>query len=573
VIALALQLGGCGNNGDGINREAGVPTDEASADATRIAGDVARGKEADTAAGAASGDAGAGEGAASSDASGGDGAGRADAGAGDGAASCVLAPSAPAATGSILARIAIDPAITARRIHTDFVGLSYEASVFRAAFMATPTAPNTGLHRMLRNLGSRGTLRFGGGSQDRFCWNYTGSPVRPICENNLTRDHMDAIFGASAGTGWPVLVGLNMAVNDTRMAAAFAREGIATRTRGTLLGIEIGNEPDLYDNDNGYRANPYTVSEYARELGAHITALAGVMPSMPLVGPAVAWSWRPELGAILDAVGARRLAFSTVHFYPLTTCGNPSTTDWRYATVSNLLSRTTVDQTVTIAEAAVSAARARDQDLVFGETNSVACGGEAGVSDVFASALWSIDYLFRLAASGVRRVNFHTAGAGTAYNPIDTRGMRSATAPGGWAYTNDARPLYYGLQLFSGAQGGQLVRATVSSATANIQAHAVIGACAGCAARLFIINKDLRASGQVAVTLTRPTRRATAFMLRAPQVTASTGTTLGGQTVDRITGVLPAPATESIRPNATGTYMVSLPNASTVVLTFDPICN
>ena len=39
--------------------------------------------------------------------------------------------------------------------------------------------------------------------------------------------------------------------------------------------------------------------------------------------------------------------------------------------------------------------------------NSVACGGKAGVSDTFASALWALDALFAVARSGADGVNLH----------------------------------------------------------------------------------------------------------------------------------------------------------------------
>jgi hypothetical protein len=42
------------------------------------------------------------------------------------------------------------------------------------------------------------------------------------------------------------------------------------------------------------------------------------------------------------------------------------------------------------------------------EMNSVACGGKAGVSDTFASALWALDTVFAVARSGADGVNIHT---------------------------------------------------------------------------------------------------------------------------------------------------------------------
>ena len=75
---------------------------------------------------------------------------------------------------------------------------------------------------------------------------------------------------------------------------------------------------------------------------------------------------------------------------------------------------------------------------MIGEGNSASCGGQAGVSDTLTSALWSLDFLPTLSKAGARRMNFH-GGPGGPYPPI--------------AFLKDnelqARPLYYGLHLFS----------------------------------------------------------------------------------------------------------------------------
>jgi len=57
-------------------------------------------------------------------------------------------------------------------------------------------------------------------------------------------------------------------------------------------------------------------------------------------------------------------------------------------------------------------------------------------------------------------------------------------------------------------------------------------------------------------------------VLRAPSPSATTGTTLGGQAIDPLTGLLPHPRTRTIVPDATsGTYTVNVPKASAVMVT------
>jgi hypothetical protein len=55
------------------------------------------------------------------------------------------------------------------------------------------------------------------------------------------------------------------------------------------------------------------------------------------------------------------------------------------------------------------------------ETNSAVCWGQPGTSDVFASALWSLDYTLRLAHEGLASVEFQGRIAGCApYSPLCT---------------------------------------------------------------------------------------------------------------------------------------------------------
>jgi hypothetical protein len=92
---------------------------------------------------------------------------------------------------------------------------------------------------------------------------------------------------------------------------------------------------------------------------------------------------------------------------------------------------------------------------VLGETNSVSCQGLAGVSDVFAASLWSVDYIMYIATLHVQRVFFHmgTPYRYSAWQPIEHNG----TAAG-------VKALYYG-NLFTAralAGGGKKVTVLVN---------------------------------------------------------------------------------------------------------------
>ncbi|KAH8199545.1 hypothetical protein TruAng_006296 [Truncatella angustata] len=72
---------------------------------------------------------------------------------------------------------------------------------------------------------------------------------------------------------------------------------------------------------------------------------------------------------------------------------------------------------------------------VIGETNSIACQGLAGVSDVFGAALWSIDYALYAASLNVSSMYFHM---GLGYRYAAWQPVVNGTNQAG------PRPLYYG---------------------------------------------------------------------------------------------------------------------------------
>ena len=75
------------------------------------------------------------------------------------------------------------------------------------------------------------------------------------------------------------------------------------------------------------------------------------------------------------------------------------------------------------------------------------------VSDTFASALWSGDYMLQVAQAGYIGVNLHGGGNGL-YTPI------AGDTPEGFS----ARPVYYGMMLAERFAGSTFVEASLSGA-------------------------------------------------------------------------------------------------------------
>lgn len=84
----------------------------------------------------------------------------------------------------------------------------------------------------------------------------------------------------------------------------------------------------------------------------------------------------------------------SAHVYPYSACARPGQPT--YPTVQALLSENaTAGMAKTVAPTLALADRA-GYSLRLTEVNSVTCGGVAGVSNAFATALWAPDALFEL---------------------------------------------------------------------------------------------------------------------------------------------------------------------------------
>ncbi len=466
-----------------------------------------------------------------------------------------------------LARIVVTLDKPGALIPSDFMGLSIEYPAVGAYLGVTPLARNTVFQRLLTNLGS-GSLRIGGDSQDTSCWNPTGGSSRTRCAFTINASLPRVVFSTAAATGWRALLGINLALNDPSAARAYVTDAILPASLSninTLLGLEIGNEPDIY-TQHRLRPSSYSIARYLHDVTSYIKILKGGRrtAALPLVGPTfVRQDWDRYVGRFVAAVGRRNLAFLTLHYYPFSACSISSAAK---ATSDALLSEGVMSSLAQRVSRDNAVARSYGLPLHLDETNSVSCHGKAGVSDSFASALWGLDVLFTLAHTGLRGVNFHIYDLNRSpghYNPIVS--TVTQTAPRTWAYTTTVRPLYYAMLLFRNAAGYRFLPVTLSNAQANIKVYAVGGRTT---AQVFVLNKDSHAAGSVTIALSGAQGTATITYLRAPTLSSTTDTTLGGQGIDRRTGTIPRPHSLTIRPDPlTGAYRVSVPVASVAMVT------
>jgi hypothetical protein len=207
----------------------------------------------------------------------------------------------------------------------------------------------------------------------------------------------------------------------------------------------------------------------------------------------------------------------------------------------------------------VAAAHRHGDPIRVDEMNTVSCGGAPGVSDAFASALWTVDALFAMARIGVDGVNVHTF-SGATYELFTFK-------QGNGVWAGSVKPQYYGMLLFAQAApvGSRLLR--VSGAGGSVRAWATIAP--DHRTRVVLINDDARHGRSLTVRIPGHNGAGSLERLLAPSLGATSGVTLGGQSFGPITttGQLAGtPQVTAVTPRR-GAYGVSLPAGSAALLT------
>jgi len=227
------------------------------------------------------------------------------------------------------------------------------------------------------------------------------------------------------------------------------------------------------------------------------------------------------------AAEASRMVQVTHHYYRGAASSNPP--------LSNLLA---ADPTVTSQSqqlaAAVRNGNIRD-GFRWGEMNSYSGHGAAGVSDVFGSALWGIDFMLTTAQFGSAGVNFHGGGQNMDGN-VCSNGVASCTRPFRYSpivevdsQVTGAAPLFYGMLFVARAGVGDMMTTRATATNLNFTTYAI--ALADGSTNVVLVNKDATTGVASTVDVGTPVAAANAIFLQAPSLTSSTGVTLAGSGV------------------------------------------
>jgi hypothetical protein len=458
-------------------------------------------------------------------------------------------------------------------INDDFTGLSYES-----AQLANPnffSGDNTDLAGFMRRLGKSGVLRIGGNTSEYCYW--TPNSVKhagvPHTEGMHTGDKSNpSAFGLAVGPdtghkapapvnitplairnlrafldacGWKLIYGLNMGTGTAEDAADEAAD-VMDVAGSKLIAFQLCNEPDLFYR-NGIRKADYDFGQFASEWQRYYQTIRGRVPNAPFAGPDTAYNneWLVPFAKQFK----REAAFLSQHYYAEGPPTDPSMTIERLLRPNVRLQAEFEGMKETMHESGLP--------FRLAETNSCYQGGKPGVSDTFASALWSADLMYQLAAQGGTGINFHGGGYGW-YTPI------AGTREHGFT----ARPIYYGMLLFAQAGAGQIVESTLEpSERAPLLTAYGLRSKTG-AIKVAAFNKDLDRGVRLTIDAGQRAQRVTSLRLHAPRVDDTTDATFGGAPVGA--GGAWSVSREETLSVENGAAIIELPTASAALITFEP---
>ena len=345
----------------------------------------------------------------------------------------------------------------------NFVGLSIEVgAVLKMIGEAGESAPLATVlghfYQLTAGPHPGPTLRLGGNSADNSGW--VSDPADPLPKGityGITTKDLNAYTTFASQTARDkanvtFIIDTNFGTSPDPQRFGVPHVQALVNHPGLLQyvsAVEIGNEIDLFhDQQNQKPGRPlhrnasYTEREYEVEWGEFIHAFeaplasgGGGLPKGMIQAATYASAngdWGRRLGA-LTTQWAPHLASLSLHRYATSTCHD------KVVTAADLLSDAATRDKIDAYRRYITKSNSLGVPFVIGEGNTASCGGQKGVSDTLAAALWSLDFLPTLSKAGCHRMNFH-GGPGGAYPPISF-----ITGSGHL----QVRPLYYGLYLFS----------------------------------------------------------------------------------------------------------------------------
>jgi len=400
----------------------------------------------------------------------------------------------------------------------DFVGLSYELQQLSDPSFFSKS--NTGLIRAFKALAPRGVLRLGGNTSEFAWWKPTPSSPEPehpqtrVVEGEpkaqyyaVTAEAVRNLADFLKATGWTCLYGIGMGTNTPQRAAQEA-EFVATVLGASLQYYQIGNEVDLFGRHlrDPKTWSPKTYLEEWLTLARAVNArVPGAKFGMPDVAAYV--EWLTEIADSWSSIKNPPSVTTLTHHYYF---GGPATNP--EVNIPNLLKPATMAKVQKTADTATAAANKMGVRVRMTEGNTCYRGGKPGVSDVFASALWSADYSLLLASNNYSGINLHGGTGKSVANSVGgflpgdvllkDKGEspeQIATHPhpfytpiGTFGSDYLMEPVAYGLKFAGGLSGGSFLQGDFTSEiqATGVDATAYAAVLPGGHVSIIILNKD-----------------------------------------------------------------------------------
>jgi hypothetical protein len=443
---------------------------------------------------------------------------------------------------------AVDVTFTGRTtpIPKSFFGLSIEYTELGDFEQIGPAFDNV-LAMLSPGDGSPLLLRLGGRSADQVVWMPT------VREPPATEAPQPISFETSTVAGVPTWVRgispawvselaqlvrrdhlnvepeLNLVVHSPTMAVQFTRALRAALPPGSVTGVAIGNEPDLYRKQPWLQKERiastsastrrrwtvgYSPASYRSDYLTYARALRQAFPNIRLSAPDIAYpslTWSQQLLS-LKGLAPNSIA---VHRYATATCKTHE------ILVPNPLSFLQDRYTAGLAQTLLSDiafVHQQHADLRVTEMNSFTCGGRQQIAESYATALWAPDAIFEMLRVGVSGVNWHI-------HPALPNSPFHLTAHG-----IVPLPELYGLAVFAQMIGPHplLVRVHVSDTLDRSLKVWAVSTTDG----LKVLALD-KGPQPVTVLLHDPFGTRTGYLARltAPTVASQTGVTFAGQSI------------------------------------------
>ncbi|KAL0937028.1 glycoside hydrolase family 79 protein [Colletotrichum truncatum] len=360
-------------------------------------------------------------------------------------------------------------------------------------FMGDET-PNDLTINLLNNLanftGRPPHMRLGGNTQDYLIyddsqdeWLIKPNP-RPTAPGNVPADNfivgpkfMEIANRLPKGT--PVTWGLNLGYAESdyiEKLTTMATQIIERCTNINLVSFEFGNEPDLY-GDNGFRKGSWTGSVYAQEwldraraVWEEVLQPRNLHSNFFEAAASTAWVTGTgfeieDLEAVLDVKannsdkGFLNSWNQHNYYYFVGSMSYPLTLDY-------MMHFDNTKEQFSPIEGQLEQAKNTPYPFALREMSVVGPLGVEGLSDTFAAALWTFNFLFYAATLNISSVQFHMTfdSNASAWQPTRMFGR-----------DRFVRPLYYGMAAFGQAIGrsctARVAETKVSNAPSGYQEY------------------------------------------------------------------------------------------------------